>query len=385
LKKLTAETSTSITKPNPGTDLGRTTHTNVKMVSSSTYLFTSLFLSLSSLAIAATTEEWKSRSIYQIMTDRFARTDGSTDAPCDLKKAPYCGGTWRGIINQLDYIQGMGFDAIYISPVTANLEGNTEYGEAYHGYWPTDLYAINEHFGTQDDLHALSDEVHRRGMYFMVDVVINDMGYATHGQDPATSIDYSVLTPFNNQKYYHPWCNITDFDNYTDAQFCWLGDDQVALPDLNTESQEVSDMMNDWAIDLIAKYTIDGFRVDAAKHVSDNFLKNFAAAAGIFTIGEVYEGDPYRFCPYQALMPSVTNYPNYFPMIEAFSKGNVSALTRATQITKKTCADTTTLATFSENHDLPRFPSYTKDLSVSNPPIQPLYSLNPSLKPISPS
>lgn len=302
------------------------------------------------------------------MTDRFARTDGSTDAPCDPKEGPYCGGTWRGIINELDYIQGMGFDAIYISPVTQNLESNTSYGQAYHGYWPQDIFVVNEHFGTADDLHVLSDELHKRGMYFMVDVVINDMGFATNGKDPANSIDYSAFHPFNDQRFYHPWCNITDYGNYTDAQVCWLGDSQVALPDLNTESQEVSKMMNDWVVGLIQNYSIDGLRVDAAKHVSNDFLKSFAAAAGVFTIGEVYEADQYKFCPYQDLMPSMTNYPNYFPMIEAFSAGNISALTQATQITKKTCADTTALASFSENHDLPRFASYTKDLAVSPPP-----------------
>lgn len=301
------------------------------------------------------------------MTDRFARTDGSIDAPCDPIDGPYCGGTWRGIIDQLDYIQGMGFDAIYISPVTQNLEGNTAYGEAYHGYWPTNIFEINTHFGTADDLRALSDEVHKRDMYFMVDVVINDMAYATNGADPATSIDYSALVPFNDQRYYHRWCEITDFDDYTNAQDCWLGDEQVALPDLNTESQEVSDMINDWAVNLIADYTIDGFRVDAAKHVSDDFLRNFAAASAIFTIGEVFEGDALKFCPYQELMPSMTNYPTYFPMIEAFSNGNISALTRAVPLTKKVCRDTTALASFSENHDLPRFPSYTQDMSVSSP------------------
>jgi alpha-amylase len=298
------------------------------------------------------------------MTDRFARSDGSTNAPCDPKDQRYCGGTWRGIINGLDYIQGMGFDAIYISPVTKNVEGSIQHGEAYHGYWPQNLFALNEHFGTAADLHDLAAELHKRAMYFMVDVVINDMAFATDGKDPATSIDYSVLNPFNDKRFYHPWCIITDFNNYTNAQLCSLGDNQVALPDLNTESEEVSKLMNDWVVQLVQTYSIDGLRVDAAKHVSDEFLKSFVAAAGVFTIGEVYERDPYKFCPYQGLMPSMTNYPNYLPMIEAFSAGDISALTQATQVTKKTCADTTALASFSENHDVPRFASYTKDVSV---------------------
>ena len=53
---------------------------------------------------------WRSQSIYQVVTDRFARTDGSTTAPCDL--GDYCGGTWQGLINHLDYIQNMGFTAV---------------------------------------------------------------------------------------------------------------------------------------------------------------------------------------------------------------------------------------------------------------------------------
>ena len=61
---------------------------------------------------ALTPAEWRSQSIYQVLTDRFARTDGSTTASCDTGEGVYCGGTWEGIINHLDYIQGMGFSAV---------------------------------------------------------------------------------------------------------------------------------------------------------------------------------------------------------------------------------------------------------------------------------
>ena len=62
--------------------------------------------------LAATPAEWRTRIIYQVVTDRFARTDGSTTAPCDVEDFAYCGGTWQGLINKLDYIQGMGFTAV---------------------------------------------------------------------------------------------------------------------------------------------------------------------------------------------------------------------------------------------------------------------------------
>jgi hypothetical protein len=76
-------------------------------------------------AQALSADDWRSQSIYQIITDRFARTDGSTTASCNLSQ--YCGGTWRGIIDHLDYIQGMGFTAV----------SHAEYQDAYHD---TDVY-----------------------------------------------------------------------------------------------------------------------------------------------------------------------------------------------------------------------------------------------------
>ena len=142
-------------------------------------MFSKLLLGALSVALLLTTTlaaspaEWRSRSIYQLLTDRFARTDGSTTATCDTASGIYCGGTWAGIIKKLDYIQGMGFDAVWISPVTKNIEGKTAYGEAYHGYWQQDLYAVNGHYGTSDDLKELSRALHGRGMVsFYIDPLL---------------------------------------------------------------------------------------------------------------------------------------------------------------------------------------------------------------------
>lgn len=63
---------------------------------------------------ALTPAEWRGQSIYQVVTDRFALTDGSTTTACDTGAKEYCGGTWQGLINNLDYIQGMGFTAVSI-------------------------------------------------------------------------------------------------------------------------------------------------------------------------------------------------------------------------------------------------------------------------------
>lgn len=68
-----------------------------------------LGLSLLPGIAAFTSNQLRERSIYQVLTDRFARHDGY-QAPCYTEQRAYCGGTWKGIEQQLDYIQGMGFD-----------------------------------------------------------------------------------------------------------------------------------------------------------------------------------------------------------------------------------------------------------------------------------
>lgn len=316
-------------------------------------------------SLAADTSAWKSRSIYQTMTDRFARTDGSTTHPCNTTEGLRCGGSWRGTIQHLDYIQGMGFDAIMISPIVQNVEGRVQYGEAYHGYWVQDMYALNPHFGTHQDLLDLSKAVHDRGMYLMVDTVINNLAYITDGRNPATSIDYSALRPFNDSMFFHPYCKITDYDNYPLAQTCWTGDDVVPLPDLKTEDSQVQSMLMDWIRKMMATYSIDGLRLDAAKHITPSFLPLFQNASGAFITGEVFEPSVKTICGYQKDLPSVPNYPIYYSILEAFTKGNTSSLTNQVEVMKQTCSDVTALTSFSENHDVARFASFKDDIALA--------------------
>ncbi|KKY18925.1 putative glycoside hydrolase family 13 protein [Phaeomoniella chlamydospora] len=298
------------------------------------------------------------------MTDRFARPDGSTDAECDLYQ--YCGGTWAGIINKLDYIQEMGFTAIQISPVVENIDNNTEYGEAYHGYWPINNYAINKHFGDESDLIQLAKEVHDRDMYLMVDVVINNMAQAINGSMPQP-IDYSRFVPFNDEKYFHPYCAVEDWTNTTETQDCYIYSEVVALPDLATESQTVIDMTGQWIKELVSNYSIDGLRIDAAKHVNDAFLPPFVEAAGVFTFGEVYSGGTEDLCRYQQenLLAGLPDYLEYFPLIRAFTLGLMRELADQVVATRESCTDVSVLGSFSENHDLSRFASLTPDITLA--------------------
>lgn len=76
---------------------------------------------------ALSTEEWQEQSIYAVITDRFARS-GPANASAACSYRNYCGGTWKGIEDHLDYIQGMGFTALWLSPIVKQLEPPTAYG-----------------------------------------------------------------------------------------------------------------------------------------------------------------------------------------------------------------------------------------------------------------
>ncbi|KZF22866.1 glycoside hydrolase family 13 protein [Xylona heveae TC161] len=308
-------------------------------------------------SLAATPEDWRSRAIYQVVTDRFAVDDGSTNTPCNPGLGRYCGGTYQGLIKRLDYIQNMGFSAIWISPITKQLPQHTVDLDAYHGYWQQDIYQLNEHFGDPDDLKALSKALHDRGMYLMVDIVVNHYGWA--GPGPTTN--FTELSPFNDERYFHTYCPFSEPDNQTNVEECWLGDEVISLPDLRTEDDDVVDIYYDWIKSLVSNYSVDGLRVDTVLNVDKQFFPGFSNAAGVFLTGEVTSGVSDYTCPYQQIIDSVLNYPIYWPLTRAFTSPDGSI----TDLLEEIYADPTLLGSFSENHDVPRFPSHTSDLSLA--------------------
>ena len=235
-----------------------------------------------------TKEEWKPRSIYQLLTDRFARS--SDTGSCVYSQ--YCGGDYKGLISKLDYIQGMGFDAIWVSPIIENTEGS------YHGYHFTNLYNLNTHFGTEEDFKALVTECHKRDIWVMVDVVANHAG--------PVGTDFGRINPFNR------------------------------------------------AHDLVQKYEIDGIRIDTIMEVPKWFWDKFRQSAGVFQIGEAFNGNTGYVADYQHHLDSVFNYPLYYKIEYSFC-GSFRNLESYWFNDRKIFPAPEYTATFVENHDNPRF------------------------------
>ncbi|KAF7297808.1 Glycoside hydrolase family 13 protein [Mycena kentingensis (nom. inval.)] len=334
----------------------------------------------------------------QIVTDRFALpSSASPGTKCDTSARTFCGGAWSGITDHLDYIQAMGFDAIWISPTVLNADG-TAYGDGYHGYWSRDLDTLSPRFGSAVDLKALSRALHTRGMYLMLDVVVNHFaapptstatlsgttsasGSSSGAAAPTgttqayaesaakLTLNYSALSPFSSPSEYHTPCFIT-YSNQTDVEQCWLGDTLLPLPDVDTEDQQVQARLNAWIKGLVSEYGADGVRIDTVKHVRKDFWRAFSDSAGVFTLGEVLTDNATYAAGYiGSAVDAVLEYPAWYTLVEAFgsTEGNLSTLINTPSLASLATSTTNSsavTAAFLENHDQRRFPSISTDAAL---------------------
>jgi len=293
-------------------------------------------------------QEWKSRTIYQLLTDRFYRGNGDT-SPCpDLKK--YCGGTFSGIKKQLPYIKQLGFDAIWISPIPENQ------GDDYHGYGAINFYEVNQHFGTKEELKDLVEECHRNDIWVMLDVVANHVACVWE--------DFSRIYPFNRPEHYHDKCDM-DWNKIWENRWMREHCRFFCMPDLNQDNPWVRSELKKWIKYVIDEYKFDGLRIDTVIHVQVDFWKEFAEAAGVFQTGEVMQDNSPLAAEYQHYLDSITSYPMYDCVWKIFhNRGSMYQIrTRLTDI-HSNFPDPAALTNFLDNHDKPRFLEITKDLRI---------------------
>eukprot|EP01023_Acetabularia_acetabulum_P001408 TRINITY_DN1053_c0_g1_i6.p1 TRINITY_DN1053_c0_g1~~TRINITY_DN1053_c0_g1_i6.p1 ORF type:complete len:1057 (-),score=168.34 TRINITY_DN1053_c0_g1_i6:183-3257(-) len=302
------------------------------------------------IVFGAGPDEWRSRSIYFLLTDRF----NGAGACADLSN--YCGGTFDGIQQQLGYIQRLGFDAIWITPVIQNTAGG------YHGYWAKDLYEINENYGSVGDLKELVSAAHERDMYVMVDVVANHMGYF-----PTEEEDYSIFPQFQKEDFHNcqvcnQGCGPSDWDDKIQVEQCRL----AGLPDLNQSKENVKTILNEWIKWLVTEFDFDGIRIDTVKHVPLDFWKGFTDAAGVFSTGEIFSGDSNFLGQYKDSMDSLLSFPMYYTLNDIFSSQQSMYLIpqRLDEYEATFRSQVDVLGTFMDNHDVPRFLNNQPDQSL---------------------
>ncbi|MHA7241540.1 alpha-amylase family glycosyl hydrolase [Arthrobacter sp. TMS1-12-1] len=367
-------------------------------------------------------------NFYFVMADRFqngstANDDGGLGSDPSVsgfdptRMGYYNGGDLKGLLQKLDYIQGMGTTSIWLTPSFKNRAVQPEDGTAgYHGYWITDFTQIDPHLGTNDDLKALIDAAHARGMKVYFDIITNhtadvigydagerapyiskdeepyrdadgtgfdDRDYAGTGTfpelDATTSFPYvPVVSEADRDLKVPEWLNDpTLYHNRGDTTFAgedaYYGD-FFGLDDLSTEHPRVVDGMIDIYKTWIADFGVDGFRIDTMKHVNDEFWQAFgpevlayAQEQGkdeFFMFGEVFDTSKSFTSQFTTRnrMQSVLDFP-----FQAAARGYASQGAPATDLQAffagddwYTDADSNaySLPTFLGNHDMGRIGSF---------------------------
>lgn len=189
-------------------------------------------------------------------------------------------------------------------------------------------------------------------MFVMVDVVANHMGTGPIGENSPA--------PLNQASSYHPGCNI-DYNNQQSIERCSL----LGLPDLNTEDPTIRTLFQTWIKWLVTEFNIDGLRIDTVKHVEKSFWADFAWASGVFTIGEVLSGDPSYIAGYDKTMAGFLNFATYYPLGRYLQEKHSpqELVDNHDQITAL-FSDPTTMGTFLDNHDNPRWLNKNNDISL---------------------
>jgi alpha-amylase len=293
-------------------------------------------------------------NFYFVMADRFE--NGSTDNDHGgltgdrlitgfdpTSKAFYNGGDLAGLLQRIDYIRGLGTTSIWLTPSFKNKPVQLEDGPSagYHGYWITDFTQVDPHLGTNEELRALIEAAHARGMKVYFDIITNHtadvIGYSEGARQGYVSKDVRPYTsasgaPFDDRDHagastfppldaatsfpYHPvldsseqnakvpaWLNDpTLYHNRGDTTFVGensLYGDFFGLDDLFTEHPQVVQGMIEIYQYWIAEFGIDGFRIDTMKHVDDTFWQRFGPTVlqfardhgkrEFFMFGEVFD------------------------------------------------------------------------------------------------
>lgn len=282
---------------------------------------------------------WESANVYFLLTDRFNNGDKTNDLTFNRNKPTgklrgFNGGDIRGVIQKLDegYFTNLGINVIWMTPIVEQIHDGVDEGTGFsygfHGYWTRDWSSIDPSFGTKKDLAELVQKAHAKGIRIMLDAVINHTGPVT-AEDSVYPSDWVRTSPKCTYQSYDTYINCTLVENLPDVKT--ESNENVALPPFLVEkwkkegryNQEVAELdsffkktgfprapkyyIMKWLSDYITDYGIDGYRVDTAKHTTEDVWKDFKKVCDMafadfkknnpkkvldanpfFTVGEVY-------------------------------------------------------------------------------------------------
>ena len=235
--------------------------------------------------------------IYFLMPDRFSNGDSTNDRLPGLKDQSLNrneiflrhGGDLQGVSNHLDYLQKLGTTTLWMTPVVENdMPDRTE-----HGYAATNNYKTETRFGGDKAYLELSDNLHKRGMKLIQDIVYNHFGRFHFLVQDAPSKDWVHQWPTYTQTHYREQAVFDPYHASADAKRMIDGWFTTEMPDINHENPMVEKYLTQNAIWSVETFGIDAFRVDTYKYCNVDVMNRLNKALldeypKIFTFGECW-------------------------------------------------------------------------------------------------
>jgi glycosidase len=277
---------------------------------------------------------WESGAMYFAFTDRFRNADPANDAPTpDVEDiANYQGGDFKGITQALEegYFDALGVRTLWISPVEQNPDGRfigtgNKFYSGYHGYWPSKPRTTQQRFGSLQELRALTEAAHKRGIRVIVDLVLNHV-HAEH--------------PYYTEYLDDGWFNTINSCVCGERNCGW---NEMALtcrftpylPDLNWRSHKMVEQFVADTMWWLEEADFDGFRMDAVKHIDQTAtrtirgkLREITEMTGteFYLVGETFVSKDERPLIAKYIGPDQLDgqfdFPLYWPLRETFAKGD---------------------------------------------------------------
>ena len=321
--------------------------------------------------------------MYLIMTDRFADGDATNDGALGASSATsrdaaderakprgWHGGDLRGIQQHLDYLQRLGVTTVWITPVYQN-----QRFDSYHGYGATDLFRVDEHYGSLADLQALGAALHARGMKLVLDEVPNHVGpdHPWVNDEPMPdwfhgTAEHHLPGESNFAALIDMHSPLRDRINTVNGWFVGM------LPDLNTESSAVAQYLQQNVIWWVEQSGADGIRIDTFPYIDRPFWKPYLGALHalyphLTEVGEAKSTDPVFTSSYAGGVlrngaDTTLWTPFDFPLADAlhhaFADGGPLTGISSTLAHDSLYPHPERLVTLLDNHDMPRFRSDVK-------------------------
>ena len=240
---------------------------------------------------------WKTTVIYQCYPRSFK--DSNRDGNGDLK----------GILEKLEYLEDLGINAVWLNPIFKSPKKD-------NGYDISDYEAIDRLYGTEDDLKALINEMHSKGMHLILDFVPN------HTSENHTWFIESRSSLTNSKRDWYIWANASSDggppNNWLSifGGSAWTYDAKTKQyylhqfsdfqPDLNYHNPEVRKAMED-VIRYWFDFGVDGFRIDAVIFLlEDPQLRNESINPNFNITSSNCSIDPNNTICYNSLIHNLT-------------------------------------------------------------------------------